>query len=314
VPEELVEKGEDEDADADEDAEEPGDASDDDVDDDNDADEPADDNPDDGEDDDDAAPVERPSAAVPCDWEQAWEGYECALEDGSEDATGTQQCILIDGEEFWTPCTSEPAACVPGEGEDYGCGGDICTWNGEAFEWYSWWEDDCATPLVMNFERGPVEFAPVAAATFDLSTNGTCTNTAWPTSPWLALDRDGDGMIRSGAELFGSAAPMSSGGFAQNGFASLAELDSNLDGKISAADARFSELMLWSDFDEDRIGAYAELRPLSESPVVSIDLGFTRRAQCDSAGNCGVERASFEYRQGDRIAFGEVVDVHLPCQ
>ncbi len=262
-------------------------------------------------DDDEPAGINQSDRAEPCDWDQAWGGYECELDDG---AMGTQQCILLEGEEFWTECSTEEPACYAGDGEDYGCAGDICVWNGEDFEWYSWSEDDCATPLVLNFERGPVEYAPVAAATFDLSTDGACTNTAWPTSPWLALDRDGDGLIRSGAELFGSATPMSSGGFAQQGFAALAELDSNFDGKITPEDERFSELVVWSDLDEDRVGAYDELMPLTQTQVVAIDLGFTRRAECDSMGNCGYERASFEYRKGESTQFGEVVDVHLLCQ
>lgn len=292
----------DEDADADDDQ----DASEDQDDAQHDDDQHDDDQPDDDEPED----VSRPDAAEPCDPE-FWGGYECELDDGT---TGSQQCILLDGEELWTECSSEEPSCYPGDGEDYGCAGDICVWNGEDFEWYSWSEDKCDTPLVLNFERGPVEFMPVAAATFDLSSNGTCTNTAWPTSPWLALDRDGDGFIRSGAELFGSATPMSSGGFAKQGFAALAELDSNFDGKITAEDERFSELVVWSDLDEDRIGAYSELMPLAQTQVISIDLGFTRRAECDSMGNCGYERASFEYRKGDHTQFGEVVDVHLLCQ
>ena len=280
---------------------------------DDDGDEPADD----GADDDAPPPEPRPDAAEPCDWEQAWEGYECELDEGEEGedpALGSQQCLLIDGEEFWTPCSAEAPECVPGDGWDMGCVGEICVWNGEGFEWYSWSEPDCATPLVLNFEGGPVEYAPVAAATFDLSTDGTCTNTAWPTSPWLALDRDGDGFIRSGAELFGSATAMSSGGSASNGFAALTELDSNFDGKITAADERFGELVLWSDLDDDRIGAYAELRPLAETTVVAIDLGYEQRPSCDAMGNCGYERAAFEYRQGETTRFGEVVDVHLACQ
>ncbi|MGH1341708.1 MAG: calcium-binding protein [Nannocystales bacterium] len=268
---------------------------------------------DDGEDDDSDAPPPppKPAAAVPCDEDQAWEGYECETQEGEP---GSQQCIILDDEEFWTPCTTEEAECVPGDGYDQGCLGELCTWNGEGFERHSWEDDDCITPLVLNFDRGPVEFAPVAAATFDLSTDGTCTNTAWPTSPWLALDRDGDGMIKSGAELFGNATQMSSGGFAQHGFAALSELDSNLDGKIDAQDERFSELVLWNDLDDDRIGAYAELRPLTESTVVSIDLGFSRRANCDAMGNCGFERAAFEYQQAGSTEFGEVVDVRLLCQ
>ena len=134
-------------------------------------------------------------------------------------------------------------------------------------------------------------------------------------APWLALDRDGDGRIASGQELFGSATRMSTGGAAHHGFEALAELDSNRDGKITAADARWTELVLWSDLDDDRVGASTELRTLAETSLVSIDLAFDRRASCDAHGNCGYERASFEWRTSTgKLGVGEIVDVHLPCR
>jgi hypothetical protein len=299
-------EGEDEDASDDADGEDEGEGEDEDV-----EDEDEDEDEDEGEDVDEPDPTPAPDAAIPCDPELAWDGYACETDDGQE---GRQECLLIDGEEFFTPCSTEEPECIPGDAWDKGCLGEYCTWDGEAFSYHYWSEPDCDTPLVVNFDGGPIEYGPVAAATFDLSSDGSCTNTAWPTAPWLALDRDGDGMIRSGAELFGNATAMASGGQASNGFAALAELDSNLDGKISAADDRFSELVLWNDWDADRVGAYAELQPLSQTTLVSIDLGYTSRLECDATGNCGLERVSFEYRKGDTTAFGEVVDVHLLCQ
>jgi hypothetical protein len=168
---------------------------------------------------------------------------------------------------------------------------------------------------VLDFDGGAIDYTPAIAASFDLSGDGSCVSTDWPTAPWLALDRDGDGAIRSGAELFGNATPMASGKPATQGFAALAELDSNRDGKISAADARFGELVLWSDLDDDRVGTMAELRPLRDTTLVAIDLGFRREASCDGRGNCGVERAAFEYRTPTgQPAMGEVVDVHLTCR
>ena len=312
LEEDLEEDAEDADEDAeDEDADEDAEDEDQGVDEDEDEDEDVDEDEDQDEDVDEPDPTPAPEAAIPCDPELAWEGYACETKGGE---MGRQECLLIDGEEFFTPCSTEEPECIPGDAWDKGCLGEYCTWDGEAFAYHYWSEPDCDTPLVVNFDGGPIEYGPVAAATFDLSTDGSCTNTAWPTAPWLALDRDGDGMIRSGAELFGSATAMSSGGHASNGFAALAELDSNLDGKISAADERFSELVLWNDWDADRIGAYAELQPLSQTTLVSIDLGYTSRPECDASGNCGLERAAFEYRKGDTTAFGEVVDVHLLCQ
>ncbi len=253
-----------------------------------------------------------PQAVQPCD-AAATGGYACTTESGEE---GTNYCILVDGDEFYTPCSTDPVECLPGEAYDQGCLGEVCQWNGESFEWNYWEEPDCNTPLVVNFSHDPIEFTPAtAAASFDLSTDGTCMSTDWPTAPWLAMDRDGDGFIRSGGELFGNATKMSTGGYAQHGFAALGELDSNRDGKIDAQDARFGELVLWSDYDDDRIGSYSELRPVSETSLVSIDLGFDRRASCDRGGNCGLERTAFEYRtpQGG-TAVGEIVDVHLACR
>lgn len=67
--------------------------------------------------------------------------------------------------------------------------------------------------------------------------------------------------------------------------------------------------------DDDRIGTHAELRPVSETMLVSIDLGFDRKASCDHQGNCGYERASFDYRTpAGGLAVGEVVDVHVACR
>jgi len=253
----------------------------------------------------------QPDAAIPCD-SDTWGGDACTTADGQE---GTNFCIVVDGEEVQTPCSTDAPECQPGEGEDLGCMGEICYWDGEALHWYSWSEDDCETPLVVSFDGAPIELAPAVAASFDLSTDGTCMSTDWPiNAPWLALDRDGDGSIRDGSELFGSATGLSSGGHAQHGFAALAELDSDRDGKITAADARFGELVLWSDLDDDRIGVLAELQPLRETTLVSIDLGFSREASCDHQGNCGYERASFEYRTPKGLAVGEVVDMHLPCR
>ncbi len=256
----------------------------------------------------------KPVAAVACEDGNPYGGRECMLDSG---AAGTHYCIVVDGEELLTPCTEAAAECEPGEGEDYGCMGAICYWDeaAESFAMYEWSEPDCITPLVLNFDDAPVTYEPALATAFDMSSDGSCVSTDWPTAPWLAMDRDGDGLIRSGAELFGSATKMHTGGLADHGFAALAELDDDRDGRITPKDAAFAELVLWQDVDDDRVGAFGELRPLAETGIVSIDLGFARRADCDGRGNCGFERAAFEYRAaGGEIASGEVVDVHLSCR
>jgi hypothetical protein len=180
----------------------------------------------------------------------------------------------------------------------------------------TWNYDDCNTPLVLNF-GGELRFeaAPTAAADFNAA-GEACTRADWPTAqtPWLALDRDGNGSIDGGRELFGSATRLSAGTDPHNGFQALAELDSDGDGEVSPADARWGELVLWADHDADRRSSGWEMLPLASFEIVSIDLGYEMRRDCDERGNCGVERAGFVYRTMGQERVGEVVDVHLACE
>lgn len=167
------------------------------------------------------------------------------------------------------------------------------------------------TPLVVAFDSQPIEFARGGTFAFQ---PGSPTATDWPTAttPWIALDRDGDGAIGSGAELFGSDTLLPGGGRAVNGFQALAALDANHDGVIDAADPAFAHLVLWADRDGDQRSASGELSPLSAT-IVSISLASSVEARCDARDNCEGERAAFVWRdeQGARHT-GTVVDVYLP--
>ena len=174
---------------------------------------------------------------------------------------------------------------------------------------------DSITPLVVNLDGAPLRFEPASAAAFDIEARGECLSTDWPTMPWLALDRDGDGVIGDGRELFGSGTILKSGARAEHGFEALAELDADGDGKITAADPAFADLVLWSDHDDDRRGDLRELVPIAELNLVAIHLGYSERLECDARGNCGAERSAFEFRDSvGALQRGEIIDVHLPCQ
>jgi hypothetical protein len=260
-------------------------------------------------------PAPRPSAAEPCDWSAPYHDErnyrECTTEGG---IAGESFCVIVEGEEVWTQCFPD-AACEPGFGEDYGCMGNICVYDGEKLYEYSWAEDDCNTPLVLNFDGAPLTFTAATAASFDITGAGECVSTDWPTLPWLALDRDGDGSIESGRELFGNGSVLASGTRASHGFEALAEFDANHDGTIDAADPVFAELVLWADDDGDRRGELAEMTPVGNFGLVAIHLDVAVRGECDGRGNCGRERASFEFRgPTGELRTGEVVDVYLACQ
>lgn len=170
----------------------------------------------------------------------------------------------------------------------------------------------CSTPLVLAFDAAPAELAP-ASGSFDLDQSRVSRSSDWPTArtPWLALDRNGNGRIDDGGELFGSGTTLRDGTRADNGFFALAELDSDQDGAITPADAAYASLLLWADENRDRESQASELVSLSHRGVTRIELGFRQKPQCDARGNCEIERSVMVFERDGVPRMGQVVDVHL---
>lgn len=243
------------------------------------------------------------AAEVVCDAEHFQAGRPCS--------GGTQFCSMDyeDFTYFWGECVAEPnctnfndESCVRCYLDELGvpqvsdeCGGEE------------------STPLVLSFDGAAIEYGS-GGRSFELA---GCEATDWPTArtPWLALDRDRSGAIDGGHELFGSSSRLRGGSLADNGFAALAELDQDRDGRITPADPAFADLVLWADGDADRRSSGLELQSLATLGLESIELGYASERRCDARANCEVERASFTWRDGlGRAQVGEVVDVHLACQ
>lgn len=94
-------------------------------------------------------------------------------------------------------------------------------------------------PLILNFSGSAAQLTNQRFK-FDLNSDGAAEEINFVTggSGFLAFDRNGDGKINNGTELFGA----SSG----NGFADLATLDSDNNGWIDENDAAYSQLRLWT--------------------------------------------------------------------
>jgi hypothetical protein len=133
---------------------------------------------------------------------------------------------------------------------------------------------------------------------FDFLGNGSLTQMAW-TAPganagWLALDRNGNGQIDNGAELFSNVTPQPGPG-PKLGFRALAVYDQpanggNGDGVIDQRDAVFSHLLVWVDKNHDGISEPGELLTMDQAGISAISLDYQNKKWVDAYGN------QFRYR------------------
>ena len=110
-------------------------------------------------------------------------------------------------------------------------------------------------PLVINMDCDAADVCDQKFY-FDLDADGheEAISRLGPGSGFLALDKNGDGKINDGTELFGTRSGNGTelfGTSSGNGFADLARYDSDKNGWIDEADDVFKDLMIWS---KDRNG------------------------------------------------------------
>jgi hypothetical protein len=85
----------------------------------------------------------------------------------------------------------------------------------------------------------------------------------------------------------------------------MADLDSNADGKLSAADDKFGELKLWVDGDSDGITDAGELKGLVDFGVVELNLDFAKGTELNNGNLLGMV-SSYTSADGSEHAMADV--------
>ncbi len=146
----------------------------------------------------------------------------------------------------------------------------------------SWWgltfsSPKTGSPIILDLTGdGVTTLAASAGAYFDLRNTGFAEQTGWvaPTDGLLVWDRNGNGVIDDGAELFGNYTQTAGGTTAANGFAALASYDTNHDGVINASDPIWSNLKIWIDADSNGVTDPGELHSLSSLGITGLSLSY----------------------------------------
>ncbi|MEC1641053.1 calcium-binding protein, partial [Schinkia azotoformans] len=163
-------------------------------------------------------------------------------------------------------------------------------------------------PIVLDLDGDGIETVSLQNGIyFDLDNNGFAEKSGWIKSDdgFLVLDRDGNGEINGGRELFGDQTILKNGTVASSGYEALAELDDNKDGKIDNQDGKFADLRIWRDLNQDGLSSERELFGLEQLGIKSLNLAYSNVNIQDSSGNIVSRKGSFEKTDGTLASLGE---------
>ena len=165
------------------------------------------------------------------------------------------------------------------------------------------------SPLILDLNNDGVKTIGIEDGVyFDHGGDRFAEKSGWvdPNDALLVVDKNKNGIIDDGSELFGNNSILSNDSKAANGFVALAEFDSNRDGVVNQKDGRWSELKLWQDRNGDGKIDDGELLTLEEAGVSGLNVRYVNQSHKDENGNDHRQVGSFIRDDG---SVGTMTDV-----
>lgn len=156
-------------------------------------------------------------------------------------------------------------------------------------------EVTCNSPILVDVDGNGFALCDAqSGVNFDLNCDGIAERVGWTASGsddvFICLDRNGNGVIDNGSELFGNATPQPEAPPSNyNGYAALTifdwrEFGGNDNGVIDAGDDVYDSLRLWRDVNHDGVSQPAELLSLPANDI-TIQVTYRVTATFDAVGN-----------------------------
>lgn len=155
-------------------------------------------------------------------------------------------------------------------------------------------------PLVLDLDEDGIETTTAnGGVLFDMDGDGKKTGIGWikPDDGFLVFDKNNNGLIENGTELFGVDTIKRNGQKATSGFDALNDIDNNQDGFFDSSDSAFYSVKVWRDKNQDGISQSDELKALPELKIKSIHLGSENKNTLIN-GNIIRSTGYFEFSDG----------------
>lgn len=194
----------------------------------------------------------------------------------------TEECTLADSRS-WTPDEQT------NEGGGGGSGGTECPFAFEGFVTCG------SSPILLDLDGDGLDLVGLGdTVLFDINADGIADEVTWTSGlgkdGFLVYDRNGNGRVDDGSELFGNSSLLRDGSLAPHGFRALAELDEesaggNFNLEIDGRDKVYDVLGVWFDFNHNGVSEADELFRLSQLGISRLEFSYLTSQQTDEHGN-----------------------------